>query len=214
MGRPASALVALIVVLCASIGYATANVVTLPKCCPQGEELVRGNCVPNPDNLSLVRAVVHSADLELLEEPQHEFVHRPLDCPRRPVFHPSEFWILEDGSLHRGTNYPRLTSNFCLDHIRALNATHPVLCPRSMDGENTGILIASVGYLVSIPFSLATIVVYVFIKDLRTFHNNITVLTISALVVSSVLLVLTGFRIVEPQFLTCTFTGNQIKFFY
>lgn len=172
--------------------------VPVPKCCPSGEVIEDRVCKHVGRTIA---PLVYDFDLSPSDE-EYRLVVRPLPCSQR-MLHLDDYWILKDGSLHRGPAY-QLTKDYCLEEVTSLNETYPLLCPASQ----ASYYLNTIGYALSLPFALATLLVYVMLKDLNTLHGKIVIANMAAFIVGSLLLVLTGTRFIDPIDTYCAFAGN------
>uniref|UniRef100_A0A0K8S4J2 G-protein coupled receptors family 2 profile 2 domain-containing protein n=1 Tax=Lygus hesperus TaxID=30085 RepID=A0A0K8S4J2_LYGHE len=130
-----------------------------------------------------------------------------------------EFVILDSGALRRGDGRTEAPGSFCLDMISSRDVVLPFFCFPSdedfqdIEGEGTFALYPKFMF-VSVPFLLATFLVYAAIKQLQNLHGQCLMSHVAALSLSYICLCVVQVASEEINQLACTSLGFAVQFFF
>lgn len=194
-------------VLCSVLQYlvrSASGIVFLPKCCPLGKSFLIGStgAACSPDDGSSIW------DMPLYSPPRsrvnvgYNLTHKPLPCngPGERTIHNDEFWIYSDGSIEREGNVYDPTKPYCLEFFINFNETYPVFCAaENPDKPPERYFLMGVGFFISVPFAIATVMVYLWIRELRSLHGRIVIFNMSSFIVASIFMGLVATRVVKSH---------------
>lgn len=174
----------------------------LPKCCPLAHSFVLTvsglNCSYRDDDPSLWNIPVYSYEtISVRQDVPYNYSWKPLPCtgPGERTLHNDKFHVLTDGSIDRIHERYGLTKRYCLEFFVDYNGTYPFFCVTEQEEEPfEKYFLIGLGYFLSVPFALATLLIYLFIRELHTLHGSIVIRHMLCFIVASVIIGLTSTR--------------------
>ncbi|KAL4716703.1 hypothetical protein ACJJTC_004822 [Scirpophaga incertulas] len=172
------------------------------KCCPKEQWLVGRDCVDtdmpvvNPFSPTLYKGVDKTS---VQAHTRFYYMHNRL-CDDRYIVDTNipneELYIQENGTLYEitaGRRQWHAPTLYCVDMMVEENSTESrmiaaVCYPESTDDSDALYIAYAVGMLLSVPFLLATFLVYAFIPELRNLHGMCLMAYCAGLVVAYVFL--------------------------
>nr|XP_024215953.1 probable G-protein coupled receptor Mth-like 10 [Halyomorpha halys] len=200
------------------------SVVLIPKCCPLGEAILHGSpkpsCVPDDsDSISALKLYSHTSPPSPVDIP-YNFTHKDLSCKgtNGRIVHNDDFWIYTDGTIERQGNVYDPKKLYCIEYFINSTATWPILCAaKHYDDPPERFFFLGIGFFISVPFALMTVIVYLWIKEFHSLHGRIVVFNMSSLIVASLAMGLVLTRTIGSYYyftMTCGITGYAIQFFF
>lgn len=192
---------------------------TVRKCCPHGEifnESVSGCTLSDrpfrlpdivDDNGAVVNASINVVYGSMLVCEGLAYIYY-LDPSEDSS---EEYVILDTGWLRRGDGRREPPKTFCLDQIESKTTVLPFFCyPEDEDPTNDTFAVYPKLMIISLPFLLATFIVYAGIKQLRNLHGKCLMSHVSALSLSYICLTVVQIASEEINQFTCTSLGKQL----
>ncbi|CAH1405797.1 unnamed protein product [Nezara viridula] len=149
------------------------------KCCPEGQKIGPRACVPGGLGLDVPNGTLIV-----------------VDRPKCPMFYlepgSDEFEIFYNGTLmYTDRDTQVVTREFCLDE-NDFNSTFAYICfpPNEEEVLEATLQAYSIGLCFSIPFLLATVIVYASFKRLRNLHGKCILYHTSCMLLSYIFLAL------------------------
>ncbi|KAL2744121.1 G-protein coupled receptor Mth2-like isoform X2 [Vespula maculifrons] len=204
----------------------------LSFCCPPGFYIFAKNKCKRIENTSIPLPQVYAMDLSPMNITTNDKNFRFLywdpcnggqKSALNPVIYPEEqFFLLQNGSFYlpfseKGNQIlnPR---QYCLAVIKYISNGYLVLFCEKEDIKEKSIIrgfLISLGMIISVPFLLATWLVYTLIKELRNLHGFVLRAYIGSLTVSYI--ILSTVQIVPQQWISnvcCIFLAFFMYFFF
>lgn len=182
--------------------------VLLPKCCPLGQSFLRTssgiNCslIEGDSLIWSIQVYSSSSSTPVPADVSYNFTWKPLPCtgPGQRTIHTDEYFIFTDSSIERDQTIYERTKSYCIEFFADCNETYPVFCAAEVEEEaEEKYLVMGLGFFFSIPFALATLIVYIVIKDLWTLHGSIVVRNMFCFIIASLVNGMTATRIIPPH---------------
>ncbi|CAH1405801.1 unnamed protein product [Nezara viridula] len=220
-GQPWARLVLYSVLQC--LVRSAAGFVLLPKCCPLGMSLLIGSsgaaCSPDDGNSTIWSVDLYSySSTQSPVNAQFNFSHKPLPCtgPGERTLHNDEFWIYSDGTIERKGNVYDPTTPYCLEFFIDFNETYPLFCAvEDSDEPAERYFLMGIGFFLSVPFAMATVIVYLWIRELHSLHGRIVVFNMSNFIVASIFMGLIATRIIKSYAhfnIICGIAGIRLNY--
>ncbi|XP_014254266.1 G-protein coupled receptor Mth2-like isoform X2 [Cimex lectularius] len=188
--------------------------VTVPKCCPvdkyfNGSRCVKGDPKPpwGSDNWT-----------------GFDFIPSDLTCPpnERVIFTSDEFTVSKQGALYFPEEDPVLITDlnldnvlFCVDWMIMDDLEPGVSLARCIEDEETEIpIIYCIGMIISIPFLLVTLIIYVILRPYHSIDGHILLRHVFPIFLSYVTLVIVQVFSDYLSLVQCIFLGFAVQFFF
>ncbi|XP_058464528.1 G-protein coupled receptor Mth2-like isoform X2 [Malaya genurostris] len=182
-------------------------------CCPVGKwfssDGEKTTCNNTGSDLPFkVWANVSSGDgarvANLVDAPNFGFVHQK-PCPGVLPGELEEWYLDEHGTIQIMEDISILQEEYCLAISDFVSTAIPYFCPLIEQGKVS----YSIGIILSIPFLLATLIIYTCIPELRNIHGKSLICYILALTFAYVMLLLINF---QTSFIPCNVMGYMLYY--
>ncbi|XP_066901674.1 probable G-protein coupled receptor Mth-like 10 [Halyomorpha halys] len=172
------------------------------KCCPEGHKIGPGACIPGGEGID-----VPNGTLVVFDRPE---------CPMYYLEPGSDVYQIHyNGTLvHLSTDAEIVTREFCLEE-NEFNETYTYVCfpPNEEEVLEATLQAYSIGLFFSLPFLLATVIVYASFKRLRNLHGKCVLYHTSSMLVAYLLLALAQNGHLQEE-TPCFIVGYAIQFFF